>query len=420
MRTWAYLLVLQMLLVGCPAGDDDDDSGVGDDDTGGADDDTADDDSSEADDDTAGDPWEDGWPVEVTLDGQVLIEGSFDGGEPIWWAMDTGADITYVDAEIVGSEGATTGDVVIGPLDLPQYDVYSLDLSEAEAYIGWDLGGLMGQDLFSGRFTAIDYKGGEAHFFDEVVEVAPEGVIDGGLLVETHYDLPLSIPVMTVSLSSDAGEVELQLIADTGSGVTLITEDLFDQIDDGTLPRLEGYVWATMYGSDEGFVTRIPWITFGDSAETAIGDSWAVVVPADNHLLPLLRSVGLDCDGFLGFPVYRRFFLGVDGLEDRYLWRAYDGNEHIDFDEWNRVGIEPVEREGEFVVEMVYRPSDAETQGIEVGDVIAGLDGNDLEHWALDNLKQGLRGSVGDTRTLTIRRGEEEMEFVVGIDALLP
>ncbi len=406
-RIWILALVL--VLTGCPADDD-----VGDDDDASGDDDaTGDDDTSEP------GPWDDGSAIVVTVDGQAMIEGSFDGEGPIWWALDTGAARTYVDEEITGTSNNVIGDVVIGPLAFEDKQVGSVELADAEAFIGWDLGGLAGQDIFEDRFVTLDYAGLQAHFMDGIPDDPPPGTGDAPAFISS-YDLPSSIPVMAAQLSGGGGQVEIDLIADTGSGVTILLQSVFDAIDDGSLPRLDGYVWGTNYGFDDGFLTRIPVIAVGDAERVEVEQTWAVVIPDDNHLWGLLEGNGIFADGFLGYPVYRRFALGVDGFEDRYLWWPYVADDHVDPREWTRIGVEPTWREGGFTVEMLYRPSDAETQGVEVGDRIIAVDGTDLAGATLDELKHLLRGDVGESRTLDLLRGDLALQITVAIDDLLP
>ena len=409
-HTLISLAAALVLLAGCPDDDDADDD-AGDDDTSGDDD--------AGDDDSVGDgPWDGGYPVEQAVDGQLLIDGSFDGSGPLWWALDTGAARTYVDSDITGTTNNVTGDVVVGPLEFPQMQVGSVELDEAEAFIGWDLGGLAGQNIFTGRFSALDYKALQAHFLDEIPSELPPGVSDDHTFV-VPYELPSSIPVGTVVMMG-AAAVEVPVIIDTGSGVTIITQEVFDQLYDGTMPALFGYVWATNYGSDDAFVTRIPSIEVGDGPVHRVEYSWAVVIPTNNHLFPLLEGVGIFCDGFLGYPFYREFVVGVDGYTDEYVLWPYDDLDHVDPDEWHRVGIEPSWRGGSFFVEMLFSPSDAETQGLLVGDEILQVDGTDLSGSTADDLKLTLRGTPGDILSLTIDRGQGPQSFAVEIEDLLP
>ncbi len=399
-----------VMIIGCDPDDDDD----------AQDDDTHDDDDDDAvdDDDSAAGPWDAGWPVEITVDGQALIEGSWDGEGPVWWVIDTGAARTYADADLTGTTNFATGDLVIGPLEFPETQVSCTDLDEAEAFIGWDLAGLAGQDIFVERFIAVDYRAPAAHFFTEVPAEAPPGVVAEEPAV-TPYDVPGGIPVATVR-AGGGQEIDVALIADTGSGVTLLLEEFFDAIDDGSLPRLQGYIWGTNYGTDEGFVTRIPTLSVGGDPALTVEGSWAVVIPTDNHLWPLLEGVGIEADGFLGYPFYRELVVGVDGITSNYLWWELDSLDHIDAQEWTRVGIEPSWRDGGFDVEMVFSPSDAATQGLLPGDHILEVDGDDLASATLDDVKRMLRGDVGSTVSIRVQRDQDEIQLDVAIEDLLP
>ncbi len=368
--------------------------------------------------DTEVGPWAGKWPAVHPIDGQLLVEGSYEGGEPILWVMDTGAARTYAHSDVTGTTNPKVANFVIGPLVFENKQLSSVDLKEAEAFIGWKLGGLAGQDMFDDRFIALDYAEPGAWFFQTVPDAPPPGAVEGP--PETlHYELPSSIPVVNATFSAGTS-MEVPVVADTGSGVTILTQDVFDAIDDGSLPRLSGYVWATNYGSDESFVTRIPLIQAGEGGKGTVEWSWAVVIPAENHLFPLLRANGIDVKGFLGYPFYRNFVVGVDGTENRYLWWEYQDKGHLPADEWTRVGIEPTWRDGGFRVEMVYWPSDAQTQGVKVGDLLTHIDGEDLTGSTLDEVRQALRREPGTAVELGLLRDGKPLEVVVIAEDLLP
>lgn len=363
--------------------------------------------------DTAPGPWDPAWPITMTVDGEALIEGSFDGVGPIWWVLDTGAARTYVDSSL---STAIQGDVVIGPVSLPDRQVGSTSLAEAEAYIGWDLGGLAGQDFFGTRVVAWDEVAGTAWFPSSLpTEPPPLAVGDPATL---PFVLPSSIPVSSVRVRSRDGttEVPLDVVADSGSGVTILTESIFSQVDDGTLPRLEGYTWATNYGKDAAFATRIPILEAGSDAVVTAEGTWAVVIPDDHHLRTILEAAGVHVEGFLGHPFWRRFVLGVDGPGDRYLlWPSSSGDPLL-ATEWVRVGFEPSWREGSVQVEMVFSPSDASEQGILPGDRVLSLDGVDTASLTLDDVKRALRGEPGERVTVGLERGEVDLR----VEDLLP
>jgi hypothetical protein len=326
--------------------------------------------------------------------------------------LDTGAARTFVDATLT-AEG--TGDVVVGPVTLQDVQVGLVDLSEAEAFIGWDLGGLAGQNFFDDRLVVIDYAASEAHFLDALPEDPPPGALGEGV-GWLPYSLPSSIPVAPVT-ASGAGDATVDLVIDTGSGVTLLTASTFEAVDDGSLPRLGGYIWASNYGSDEGFVTRIPLLSAGGAVTAG---TWAVVVPDDHHLKVILEASGITSQGFLGYPFYRRFLTGVDGFERAYrLWPCAD-LAHEDPDEWHRAGIEPAWRDGGFTVEMVFSPSSAASAGVLRGDRIVGLGDLDLSTAGADDVKRALRGPVGEGVHVSLDRGGTPIEADLTFQDLLP
>ncbi|MBM4354262.1 MAG: PDZ domain-containing protein, partial [Deltaproteobacteria bacterium] len=363
-------------------------------------------------------PWAGRWPAMHSIDGQLLVEGTYEGGGPILWVMDTGAARTYAHSDVTGTTNPKLASFSIGPLEFADKQLYSVDLSEAEAYIGWKLGGLAGQDMFNKRFIALDYADPGAWFLEAVPEVPPKGVLDAPPEI-LHYELPSSIPVVQATFVAGTS-VTVPVVADTGSGVTILTQDVFDSIDDGSLPRLDGYVWATNYGSDASFVTRIPRIQAGENGQGNVEWSWAIVIPEDNHLFPLLKANGIDVKGFLGYPFYRNFVVGVDGAENRYLWWEYQDKGHLPVDEWTRVGIEPIWREEGFRIEMIYAPSDAQAQGILIGDVITTIDGKDVTGGTLDEVRQALRSEPGTALDLGLLRDGKPLELVVIAEDLLP
>ncbi len=144
-----------------------------------------------------------------------------------------------------------------------------------------------------------------------------------------------------------------------------------------------------------------------------------MVVPADNAFFQRLAASGIDAKGFLGYPFYRHFVFAVDGVTRRYVMWPLE-TPRIDENEWHRIGIEPSWRDGSFVVEMVYRPSDAAAQGIEVGDQLTAIDGTNLAGMTLDDVKLQLRGDVGTVRTLTVVHDGQVRDLPVLVQDLLP
>jgi hypothetical protein len=227
--------------------------------------------------------------------------------------IDTGAVRTMFDesllAHVENGVGPVTIDLGRG-LVLDDYEVLAGDLSEAIDHLGVRLDGLIGLDLFQRFYFGLDHAGSRATVEAGLPSEPPPGfsAADG---VDLPFEVIQGLPVVDATIDGAAA----RLIADTGSGVTLVTESF---VRPETLTHgITGYVWYTSYGSDPGTIVRLRSIELGGHA---VEGTWAVVVPDDHHLREVFELLGVDVDvdGFLGFPVYRQFFISVIGCESRY------------------------------------------------------------------------------------------------------
>jgi len=349
----------------------------------------------------------------IPLDGQILFPVEMNGdGEVRHMVVDTGAVRTAAQETLLNdvSNGVGIATVDFGEgVVLEDYEMIAADLSSAVDHIGVELAGLIGQDLFTEYYFGLDYRAPAVTIADGTPFEPPPG-FEAGDRVDVPYSFEQGMPVVEVG----TGAATARLIADTGSGVTIITES---SVDPALLAGgLEGYVWYTSYGSDPGVIVRLPHLEIGG---IDVIDTWAVVVPDDHHLAEVFDLMGVDVDGFVGFPVYRRFFVSVFGAEERYELFPYPDLDHVDGNEWDRVGIEVMRQDGAVEVDMVYSPSDAFDQGLVQGDVLTAIDGAPLDGVGLDDVRLLLRGNPGDTRTLAVGDGAGATDLTVEVDRLL-
>ena len=366
-------------------------------------------------------PFGEGLPLDIPLDGQPIMLGSWDGTDDVRYLIDTGAQIVSYDVDMTdGSVQFFNAEVTdLGTTVLCDIASKGRDLSEAEAYIGVNIDALLGQSAIRSLYVYIDYETPQTWLFQEEPAVAPPGFED----VEPFdmvYELQNELPVATVTLT---GGVEVALLTDTGSGVTIIEQSFFDEMAaslEEELPRLDGYVWATNYGTDDSFITRIPSLDIGGYA---VEGEWAVVIPDDNHIRALLEGSLIFIDGFLGYPVYRRFMTEVRGPDFMFrFWPYPDPDPHTD--EWHKVGLELVQRDGVNFVEMIFSPSAVAAEEIDVerGDILSAIDGASLDGMTLDDVRRALHGEVGTTYSLTFVDGvtAEERSYDLPVEDLLP
>ncbi len=350
----------------------------------------------------------------IPIDGQMLYPVRLDDN-PGYFPMvvDTGAFGTAVDERLVrdveNGVGVVTLDFGEG-LVFEDFPVLAVDLALAENYIGVPIWGLIGQDIFQHMYFGMDYQASEVTAASPIPALPPPAFADT-TGISVPYVLEQLMPIVEV----DIGGQTARLIADTGSGVTILRRSFVAQslLDTG----FGGYWWHTSYGSDPGTIVRLPDLRLSGQD---VPDTWAVVIPDQHHLQDVFDGLGLDVDGFLGFPVYRRFYVSVHGPESRYVFYPYDELSHVDSLEWDRLGLELRREEGLVRVDMVFDPSDASAMGVAVDDVLVTVDDEPVAELLLDEVRMLLRGTPGDVKTLELDRAGAPMTLLVAVDRLLP
>ena len=111
----------------------------------------------------------------------------------------------------------------------------------------------------------------------------------------------------------------------------------------------------------------------------------------------------------------------VDALGDR--WSQYmtprEYEMYLDYSN-NRfagigVGVVADEETGGIGISYVYRGSPADAAGIVAGDVITGIDGNDITNIGIDEMRTLLARPIGDTVELTVLRADGSVELLIAV-----
>ncbi|HQK18842.1 MAG TPA: hypothetical protein PLJ27_15390, partial [Polyangiaceae bacterium] len=224
--------------------------------------------------------------VLIPLDGQVLFPAVVEGN-PAYLVVDTGAVRSTFSKDLLRNVANGVGLATIDfgdDIHFEDYEVLAGDLSEAEKHIGSAIDGLIGQDLLQQLYFGVDYRRKRAIVAANAPANAPNGWTEADRIT-LPYELVQGLPVLSVDIEGK----QARLIADTGSGVTILTQSHVpsDWLDDGC----KGYVWHTSYGSDEATIVRIPSLGVGSSQ---VKNSWAIVVPDEHHLASLFSAIGLE------------------------------------------------------------------------------------------------------------------------------
>ncbi|MEJ2539578.1 MAG: S41 family peptidase [Gemmatimonadota bacterium] len=98
----------------------------------------------------------------------------------------------------------------------------------------------------------------------------------------------------------------------------------------------------------------------------------------------------------------------IESLEDPYA-SVFTPEEVEVFEEGNTgnyagIGVQITELNDVVTVTAVFRSTPADQVGMQVGDVIVGVDGHDAEGWGSDTVADSVRGPVGSGVEVTVRR----------------
>ena len=373
--------------------------------------------------DTTTTPWPAPVPMQI-VDGLPLIAGSYDDSVVLPYIIDTLSQICFVDDDLIGDFLYHEVVATFGNDTLVDLLVKGREMEPDEQYLGLDIGGLIGQSYFQQRFVVLDFPGGSFYSFATARDLATNPVPGhaGEPVTEVSVAQQNAFPVVTVALGEG---IEAPLLADTSSRVSVITQSIFDQLNDGSLPQAYGYRFTSKYGEDAGFLTRLPAVTVGTMTVTGLE---AVVIPDEHHLVAVLEPSGVFVEGYLGAQFWNRFALAIDAFGgDEFTPQLFtlvgDGSEPEGWQErWHKVGLELSWSEGLLFVEMVYLGSSAESEGFEVGDMLVMIDGEKYDGMTLEQARAKLHGALGQSIELIVSKpmSDELFSANVLVEEILP
>jgi len=381
--------------------------------------------------DFTGDP---GQLVPASFDAWVpAVDVTVDGATGPRFVVDTGAPFTVLDSQAFPGRRIGGGRATVGAfaLEFPDLPLLTFDVLPGADTI-W--GGLVGGDLLRHFAFGIDYRGGHVWLADGGA-AAPGGVPATDAAAEVEFDLaggglalvpgcddcgairvPATRVLVQATLEDDPDPV--WLIVDSGASAVVLDSGRIDALGVGNRPRLDGVTVATAGGLVSAYFTRLWRLAVGDAAEASV----PVLVLEDSPLFASITSeVGRPVVGLLGGSFLRADLSVIDYPGRRLRLARYVDQDHIDANEYVRVGFTLAPANGTWEVQQVYPGTDAASQGLAAGDVIASIDGTavaGLDAAAVAGLFVGF--GLGDQVPVGLDRGSAIEDHLVLVEDLLP
>jgi hypothetical protein len=331
-------------------------------------------------------------------------------GRRLWFVLDTGAPNSFLDlgtAKAAGvalgssinatgaGAGSTAGAVLQEPVIVSiaatpvPIDVTiraALDFKDLSAHAGRDLSGIIGADVIRQWALEIDYEHGHLRFHDE----QPFEYVGPGATVPLTFKgaFPMVRATLFLDAKNDRDSFDAQAILDVGaSSAVVVTQPiavarhLAERLHAGEVqPTGRGVGGAAM-----GRLARLPSLTIGGAKGTNLV---AVLSEANAGVMSTTNVFEINVGG--GFM--RHFTMFFDYKRSRVTFEP-NGQfaEPFDGDMSGLILTSAGASHERVIVETVRRGSPAADAGIQDGDRIVTIDGEDAGGMTLERLRKLFR-----------------------------
>jgi len=357
--------------------------------------------------------------------------------------LDSGAPLTLLDTDAFAlGVGSHTVDLTLGELEFPDFRVSAFDVINYPQSRVPPLAGLIGGDILTEFAMSLDYAGSRIWLEDDPREL-PDGVEPGALSESLSIEARVAgggrflIPgggsrsvgatrfLVWAQAESQQPEQGFWALVDTGASSVVVSADLIAELGlESERPRLDGVLVGTAAGLVTAYFTRM-WslrVGGGPGDETAeVTSTPALVLPDDGLLASASAETGYRVRAIIGGHFLRWFVATLDYPAGSMRLHRYASPAHVPDDEFVGLGFEIQHDGANWVISRVFPESDADVQGLVVGEVIRELDGVDITDAASDEIDEILAPfELGDNVPVGVIRGAEVVALAIAVEDLLP
>jgi hypothetical protein len=371
-------------------------------------------------------------PIPFTFENDhIIFKLSVNKGKPMWWLLDTGADVnvvnqvyladfgleTYGKTTATGGGGAADYSYARGAtfelpgVELRNQHVSILDQSGIERAYGMIMGGILGYDFISRFVMEIDYEKKLVTLYDPAKwEYKGSGVV---VPITIDYGIPHADAIISVP-GKDA--VPANIIIDFGAAETMTLTSPFVKANNlvslagtnASVNKMSGL--ENQWFSQSNVRGRISRLVMGG----LVVDSF----PANFSVNTKGAYASTSFSGTVGEGIYHRYHTFLDYTRNRIIFEP-TAEASKPFPERRTYGITLLASGADYhtyTVTGVRAGSPAENDGFQKGDIIAGLDSLSSSQFTLGELRvqiaqdgrhhdfKIIRGDSTFTKSVEIRR----------------
>ncbi|MFK7774916.1 MAG: aspartyl protease family protein [Saprospiraceae bacterium] len=291
--------------------------------------------------------------------------------------------------------------IKIGDAIAPSQDILILsdDYFKLDEYVGLEIHGIVGADLFRNLVLKIDYKRNSIYIQRTSSFRKPK---------RKWKEIPVSIdknkPYILAQATFGDRKTQIKLLVDTGASLSLLLHT--NTSANIQLPKniIQGSVGRGLGGILEGYLGRVNRLEFGGLFFNNIITNYQDVSEAIN-----IESIS-NRNGILGQALISRFNVIIDYPKEKlYLLPHRRYNKGFKYD---RSGLELIVSGKKLKTVTVYnliKDSPADEAGFKKGDEIISVNGMPTRFTDLKGVSKRLTKKVGKKIKIKIKRGDQIM-----------
>ncbi|MBL3654700.1 aspartyl protease family protein [Fulvivirga sediminis] len=290
--------------------------------------------------------------------------------------------------------------------------VLAEDYLELRNYLGTDVHGILGYELFSRFVVKIDYDR------KIMLLTTPKHFKPGRKYREIPMEVHDTKPYITGQIIYGPKEVhKARLMVDSGASHGLRLEP--NEESDIYIPQnnINAILGRGLGGVMKGKIARIPMLQLNNKI------CWENVItsfPDDHDFLDSLKTSGSDRNGSIGGEILSRFITVFDFPDEKLFLKP--GKDYKDRFSYNMSGL-TVKAKGSllstFEIVEVRKNSSGENAGIEKGDIILKINGMQSGSLHLNVINSILNSKENKKIKLVIQRNDKKLAFKFRLHSLI-